>query len=267
MRSDRKGFLQKAAAVVAAAAAGPLIAGAPAGAADSRVATKYLLLLDGQPGGWLLTAGVTGQTIPATAGPAMSSAFFNWLKASFGGGGPRKNGAIVSADSSFSPIARTEFSNAMLTDIGFPALDGSSKDPAYMSLKISTEGTKFEILNAAQTAAIAVPAPGPQKIWNSSNFRLTIPGVDCKYVLKIDGIRSGGSTLAATLPASHVLDFVQWKTHPVSKPVTLEYLEPNDQSVFFKIDFAGVQLTNVAKGADQVKVTMSYGGARLAQTP
>jgi hypothetical protein len=79
------------------------------------------------------------------------------------------------------------FEDALLTEIGFPALDGAGKAPAVLTLAIAArrrrvepgDGTKIEARSDAERAA-----------FRPDNFRLTIDGlgtIDAK-VSKVDAI-------------------------------------------------------------------------------
>src|SRR5438477_6674216 len=84
-------------------------------------------------------AGVKYEDITVNCGTGMSKGFYNWIKDSFDLKYSRKNGAIISADYNGKEHSRLTFTNGLITEIGFPALDAGSKDPAKMSIKFSPE--------------------------------------------------------------------------------------------------------------------------------
>jgi hypothetical protein len=198
------GANQAAAAVVPQGAAQPLMADIK----RSFVASRFAIELDGVQGGFLKRvegghayAEVVNETVTPTAftmkhlgnvkyedftmqlGFSMSKAVYDWISASWQMNYRRKTGAIVAADFNYDVRRRREFSDALITETTIPACDGSSKDPAYMTLKFSPEST----LVVPATGKVAAPQPGTQqKTWLPSNFRLDIKGLDCTRVNKIE---------------------------------------------------------------------------------
>jgi hypothetical protein len=177
------------------------------------------------------------------------------------------------ADYDHKELMRLNFYNAILTDVTFPACDASSKDAAYMSLKLQPEKLRKVIDPNVKTGGAM--SETRQKQWLPSNFRFTIPGVDCKYVSKIDAIKSGGSNIGLTLAASHGADFEQWQKQGGTKSATLDYLEPNLQGVLFAFTLGGVSLNHLeidglggpGSGIKHMKVSLSYSNAALTQFP
>jgi hypothetical protein len=96
-----------------------------------------------------------------------------------------KNGAILGLDFNMREQSRRTFSNALLTSIMFPELDQSSKEAAFISLKLAPEITHV----ATATGTPVGPLPSaPQKVITSSNFRISIDGLDTSHVSKIDAM-------------------------------------------------------------------------------
>src|SRR5215216_2045558 len=83
----------------------------------------------------------------------------------------RKNGAIITADYEGKELSRLSFHNALITEIGFPALDASSKDTAKMSIKITPEYTRRQANSGASLLKDRLGRTS-QKQWLASNFRL-----------------------------------------------------------------------------------------------
>ncbi len=131
-------------------------------------------------------AGVKYEDISVSCGTGMSKEFYNWVKASFDHQYARKNGAIHTADANFKAVSRLDFFDALVTEIGFPALDAGSKDAAKMTIKFSPERTRFA---KGDNNAVGGPANSKvQKQWLPSNFKLTIDNLDCTQVNKIEAI-------------------------------------------------------------------------------
>jgi phage tail-like protein len=290
-----------------------------ASTADGRsyVAGKYATELDGIMAGWVFSAeggyasaevvnekvgsdhithkhvgGVKYDDISVSCGTGMSKGFYDWIKASFDHNYVRKNGAVITANYNYQELSRLTFFNSLITEIGFPALDASSKDPAKMTIKWSPEYTR-----TTQTSGPSITGgkysmdQAKQKKWLTSNFRLRIDGLDegCAKVNKIDAITVKQKViddpvgelrdyakepahlevpnLVVTLPEAFAQTFYAWHEDFVikgnngddkEKGGTLEYLAPNLQEVLFSITFSHLgifKLTpeKVEGGSEQIR--------------
>ena len=104
---------------------------------------------------------------------------YNWIAATWNGNYQRKNGAVLFADYKFDTQRKLDFFNALVTETSIPECDGSSKEPSYMSIKVTPESTR------AGTPAGKVSA-NKTEMWLPSNFKLDIGGTDCSRVSKIE---------------------------------------------------------------------------------
>jgi hypothetical protein len=126
------------------------------------------------------------QDIVIQCNPVMPRPLFDWIAASLNMASLRKNGAIITTNIDRKELSRLQFNNALITEIGFPASDGSSKEPAYLTVKFAPE---FTTPLAGSGSLIPMPlAKGQPKLWAASNFRLTIPGLNCSNVSKIEAL-------------------------------------------------------------------------------
>jgi hypothetical protein len=107
-------------------------------------------------------------------GADMSQVLGDWIKMTFNGGFQRKNGAIVSLDLTYTERRRQEFFYGLITEVGFPALDATSKDAAKITVVIQPEYTRQAVPHAGKYAAQLCK----QATALASNFRLMIDGVD-----------------------------------------------------------------------------------------
>lgn len=123
---------------------------------------------------------------PATfeVGMGMSKGLYEWIQASFDKGHVTKNGAIIAADFDYNAKSVREFMNAYISEVTIPALDGSSKEPAYMTVKFDPE-TIFYSPGDGNKLQGNLEA-GAQKKWLSSNFRFNLGDLPCARVSKID---------------------------------------------------------------------------------
>jgi hypothetical protein len=150
-----------------------------------------------------------------------------------------------------------EFSNALLTEITIPAMDANAKDAAFLTLRFAPELTR--------TKSVSGPVPKPpkasNKVWQASNFRLEIGGLDCSAVTGIDQftIRRDtlpddvGSTrepvlqplhvefpdLAITIPTAAAKTWLDWREDFLIKGNNAASAERNGRLVFLTPDRKG----------------------------
>jgi hypothetical protein len=118
-------------------------------------------------------------------GADMEKSFYNWIAAALQGEHFSLSGAIVGVNFNGDVISRLEFQQAQITEVGFPALDATSKDTARMSMVLSPAHT---VLNRKASGKLSVKGGGIQKRWLSSGFKLSIDGIDTTRVTKIDAL-------------------------------------------------------------------------------
>ncbi len=119
-------------------------------------------------------------------GMSMSDQFYGWIEAFFRGEVVRKNGAIVAADFHYQQRARREFQDALISEITFPKLDGSDKNPCFMTATVVPETLRFAPgENQKLDKRLTITA---QKLWTSANFMFRLDGFAdaCRRVTKID---------------------------------------------------------------------------------
>lgn len=198
-------------------------------------------------------------------GLSSSPAVNDWIQSSWGKNYKRKNGAIVIADQNMEIKHRREFFEALLTETTFPACDGSSKDPGRLSIKISPEYTR---LTRTSGPLAGEKRKQTQKQWHPSDFRLTIDGLDCSKVIKLESLTvKRPATLAnvgdnrdpfkepgkvdypnlkITLAASSIESWQTWyesfllagnNGQESEKTGTLEYLSADRQKTLLKLEF------------------------------
>ena len=117
-------------------------------------------------------------------GEDLDKSFYNSIALALQGQHVSLNGAILGVDFNNNVVSRLEFQQALITEVGFPALDATSKDSARLSIVLSPEHT---VLNRKTSGKVSVgKGPSSQKKWLTSNFRFSIDGIDTKKVSKID---------------------------------------------------------------------------------
>jgi hypothetical protein len=217
-------------------------------------------------------------------GLGMGSSVYDWLAASLKMNYTRKNGAIVSHDLKLQTTGEREFFNAVITEVGFPAMDAAAKDPCYLTVKFAPEYTR------RKPGGIATPPPvKAQETWLPSNFRLEIDGLDCTRVSRIDAFtvkqkvvgdsigdardqfkepaRIEFPNLAITMPETAVPTWVDWfesfvvngkNDESQEKSGALVFLSPNRQTELGRVRFYNLGIFRIAStkadaGTDQIQ--------------
>jgi len=147
-------------------------------------------------------------------GFAMSKPIYEWIKASWSANYQRKKGSIIACNHKLESVSEREFFEALITETTIPAMDGSSKEPAYMTLKFSPEYIRFKKGDAKKASGEYGSTKGEQKLWLPCNFRLEIPGLDCSRVSKVDSF---------TIKQSSIEDHVGDSRESSREPGKLEF--------------------------------------------
>ncbi len=209
-------------------------------------------------------------------GVGMNKLFYDWLTRSLNLNFDRHSGAIVTADYNYKVMSRMEFYDALITEIGFPALDAAARDPAKLSVKFTPERTRITPGDGSDLSRYAIREP--VKRWLPSNFRLRINGLEksCARVNKIDAIvikqKSVESpfnesrdwerepatlefpNLVITLPEADAGPFQDWyedfvidgnNDQDAERPGTLEFLSSNLREILFSIELRQIGIFKI----------------------
>ena len=120
---------------------------------DGLATTAYLKSVDG---GWakhaLVDESIGGENprikhasvaeidpISFEFGMAGSNSILQWIQSSWRKDWQRKSGEITHADFNYKATFSHQFSDALITETTFPALDGASKEAAYVKVKFQPE--------------------------------------------------------------------------------------------------------------------------------
>jgi phage tail-like protein len=177
----------------------------------SYVAGNYMLVLDGVKCGFLKTVdggGITAEVINEPVGPdhfirkhigkpkyeefviqvgfSMGKPVYEWIAQSWKMNYQRKNGSLIAADYNLTPKSERQFMEALITETTIPAMDGSSKEPAYLTVKFSPESIRMVKPSDKSLAAEFGSPKGEQKMFLPCNFRLEIDGINCAKVSRIE---------------------------------------------------------------------------------
>jgi hypothetical protein len=213
-------------------------------------------------------------------GISASDAVLKWIQASWRKEYSRRNGQITHANFDLYQTYVHEFSDALITETTFPALDGASKDAAYIKLKMLPEHVKTTKSAGQQ---IKSNTGAKQKLWMCSGFRLKIDGVqDSEYANKIDSFTIKQGTrkfytgeerfpqieptkiefpgITGTISLGYADGFIKWYDQYVHKGMadpkaqkngSLEFLAPDRSDVLFRINLYEVGLHHLAMAPSQ----------------
>lgn len=131
------------------------------------------------------------QDIAIQCDPAMPKPLYDWIAATLAMNYVRKNGAIITADYNRVEQSRLQFNNALITEFGIPTCDAASKEIAYLTVKFAPEFTTPQAGKGGIVAGSITKSRG----WSPSYFRLTIPGLDCSKVSKIEALTIKQTTM------------------------------------------------------------------------
>ena len=114
------------------------------------------------------------EDIEVEVGAAMPAPLFDWIAASWGASPPSMDGAVLGFDSTFTLRREQGFTDALIAETAFPALDATSKQIGRIGVRI----TPRELLPPS------TPSPGtklnlplgksPHKAWQVAAFKLEL---------------------------------------------------------------------------------------------
>jgi hypothetical protein len=114
-------------------------------------------------------------------GLSLAKAVYDWISDTLKSAAPRKSGAILACDFQGQAISQREFTNALITEVGFPTCDASSKQAGSLVIKFAPEQ-----IRVAQANGRVRGQAGQAKQWLTSCFKLQIDGLDCTKVSRVD---------------------------------------------------------------------------------
>lgn len=222
-------------------------------------------------------AGVEYQDIVVEAGADAGRPVWDWVKKTLDNDYTRKNGVITMYNAKGQEAGQLSFRQALISEIGFPAADAASKDPAYLTLKLAPEFTRITRDGGGGKADSGSPS-AKSKGWLSSDFRLKIDGLDeaTAKVSKVDALnikqtvvrdnigdardyeQEPGSVeipnLVITLPEAHADAFYRWHEDFVingnngdekEKSGSLVYLSRNRQKELLTLNFRNLGIFKI----------------------
>lgn len=172
------------------------------------------------------------------------------------------DGRVIGTEFDYKHGYQRSLKQARLTEVAFPALDGSSKDPGYLDLRLAPASTEL----APLPGNYAGPKVGAkQKSWLLSNFRLDIPGLATTRVSRIEPFKLslktsggtsylGGTRLTVTFRATDAATWLDWqdgllKGQPAERTLELVLLSPDLKQPLLTLKGSGVGLLSLAAPA------------------
>lgn len=156
------------------------------------------------------------EDISIKVGMGMSSSFYSWISDFFNRKVTRKNGALVIADFNYKQRARRSFIDALISEVQLPALDGASKEAAFMTVKLVPEGMTYETIADGPKVESPESLRQPNKMWHAANFTFSVDGYEAAFArtTKIDQFAIKQQILE--YPSGH-------RRTPIRVPGRLEY--------------------------------------------
>jgi hypothetical protein len=197
-----------------------------------------------------------------------------WIQSSWKRDFGRRSGQISHADFNLNQTFEHEFYDALISETTFPALDGSSKDAAFMKVKFQPERV---VSTKKQGAKVQSSIGSKQKLWTASSFEFTIDGVsNMGFVNKLEAftVKQGIKKLytgqerfpqieptkiefpliSGTIALDYADDLVKWYNQytvkgqnekKAQKSGSLQYLAPDKKTLLFEITFSGLGLSHL----------------------
>lgn len=237
-------------------------------------ASKNALLLDGLQAGLLTVSAASGDGATLRFGSGISRGLVNLVAKAAKGKVAVKKAAIVGLDFDYKEVSRSTFTNAVISEVGLPALDARSKYPAQISLKLVGPATKS--VGPGDGGHGLVVDSHVSKKWLQSNFRVFIDGLTegPRFVSRVEAIsiRDGRpSNVILTVAESKLAEFNQWKQKPGSKAGRIEYLTPDLHDTLCTVSLGGLRLISITPeqtaAAGAKTKTKTNGRARIELKP
>ncbi len=226
------------------------------------------------------------EPIRVEAGTGMATGFYDWIRETLERRPAPRTGSLVALDFNFREVQRTNFFNALITEIAFPAVDASKKEPANIAVTFAPEAVRFAP-GSGQPMSSVKQGPTAQKRLIPAYFRLRIDGIDCTRVATIDPVlvrqkvnfdaagagRPSGSrllptgileisNLVVTLNEAGAASFYAWRDDFLAsgnsadireRNGTLEFLTPDLKTTLFVLTLKHVGIFSM--GAEQAGAT------------
>ena len=214
-----------------------------------------------------------------SCGLAMGEPLKAWIQQTLDAAHTKKNGSLQSMNFNREVVQEREFMNALITEVGFPKLDASSKEPGQLTVKWQPEYIRAK---KGGKDKVTKPVKGNQKQFKPENFRITLDGCDnaSKFVKTIDALTIKQTTktddigdardyelcggklempdLKITLAEAYADELVAWhenfvimgkNTEADEKTFLIEYLDQSRANVLLAIKGVGCGIHKLSADA------------------
>ena len=193
-------------------------------------------------------------------GVGMADELYAWIAEVLNRKQSPRDGAIVFLSYDFTEIERLEWKSGLITQISFPAADGSAKEAAFMTVTITPDLTSVKPSGGKAHTGFTTKT---QKKWLPSNFRFSVGGLESasskvKKVAALTisqlltteerGPRHPGtlqvSNVLVTVPLASAQPWFDWvddflvkgnADEKSERTATLEFLDQSLKSVLFTV--------------------------------
>jgi hypothetical protein len=206
-----------------------------------------------------------------------SNDILKWVQASWRKDWGRRNGQVTHANIDLKHTFEHEFFDALVLETTFPSLDTSSKESAFLKLKLQPERVVTKLSTSGTLAQRNINSG--QKLWTQNKFRLVIDGMEelrhtCKiesFTIKqtvkkhyngmdrfatIEPVKIEFPGLSCMVPLAFSNQLHDWYQLVIAKDIgksgrraeksgRLEFLGP-DNKVLFSISLFEIRLTSIA---------------------
>ena len=170
----------------------------------------------------------------------------------------RLNGEVVHADANMKAQYRYEFSNAVITEMTLPKLDAQGKETLLVKVKLQPQDVKFQLGDGRKLDPD--PASGSQKLWHTSNFRLSFDnGCDAKAVTAIEAMTVKIGHKAMQQGNQFRPDIVPTKVDMPKLSITMPLLKAGSFIKWYQ-NSVGNQLESGTPDADTLGIKKGSGG-------
>jgi hypothetical protein len=190
----------------------------------------------------------------------MDATFLNWVASALAGKPESRTASVVTYDFSMKEVSRRTFKNIRVAEVTLPALDGASKEAAFITVTAQADSSFLEKSTSSPTSKPKATRS------NAANFKLSMPGLETSRVAKISPITvkvSGRgaevSNFVVTVSGIDADSWVQWHdlfivqgkgTDQNEKTADIDLLDPTMKDTLFRIHVEGVGILRALPSAE-----------------
>jgi hypothetical protein len=161
-----------------------------------------------------------------------TSGLIDWAQNFVVGKVDRRSGSVATCDASQNMLDRSDFQNGLISSITIPPLDGSSKDPAYLTVSVSPEAITSPAVTGKCVAQ--APAPAGTQQFMSANFKLEIDGLADTRVSRIEAFTVTQDIVSGTVGAGRATTLEPGKLEYPNLVLTVPEADAKDFQTWFQ---------------------------------